>query len=99
MDSPLLTYGFLSAIRSILRLCLCFFGEIGCLHPTEVHPTGGSRRVSRQVSWLEVGSAKMMLSGPAHQRVTPAVGWFIDNNEKKIDIFLVIDTLYLAFCL
>src|SRR5215208_1277250 len=47
MDSPLLTYGFLSAIRSILRLCLCFFGEIGCLHPTEVHPTGGTAAPQR----------------------------------------------------
>src|SRR5215211_5471245 len=65
MDSPLLTYGFLSAIRSILRLCLCFFGEIGCLHPTEVHPTGGSLRVFRQFAWLEVGSVKKALSRPA----------------------------------
>jgi hypothetical protein len=39
-----------------------------------VHPTGGSRRVFRQFLWLGVGSAKMALSHPAHQRVTQAVG-------------------------
>ena len=39
-----------------------------------VHPTGGSRRVFKQNSWLEVGSVKMALSRPTHQRVTPAVG-------------------------
>ena len=38
-----------------------------------MHPTGGSRRVFRQFVWLEVGSGKMALSRPAHQRVTPAV--------------------------
>ena len=38
-----------------------------------VHPTGGSLRVFRQLSWLEVGSAKMAFSRPTHQRVTPAV--------------------------
>jgi hypothetical protein len=39
-----------------------------------VHPTGGSLRVFRQFAWLEVGSSKMALSCPTHQRVTPAVG-------------------------
>jgi hypothetical protein len=39
-----------------------------------VHPTGGSLRVFRQFVWLEVGSGKMALSCPAHQRVTQAVG-------------------------
>ena len=38
-----------------------------------VHPTGGSRRVFRQVVWLEVGSGKVALPRPAHQRVTPTV--------------------------
>jgi hypothetical protein len=38
-----------------------------------VHPTGGSLRVFRQFAWLEVGSVKMVLSHPAHQRVTQAV--------------------------
>ena len=32
-----------------------------------------SRRVFRQVSWLEVGSVKAALPRPAHQRVTPTV--------------------------
>jgi hypothetical protein len=38
-----------------------------------MHPTGGSRRVFEQFAWLEVGSVKMALPRPAHQRVTPAV--------------------------
>ena len=41
-----------------------------------VHPTGGSLRVFRDFAWLEVGSGKMALSRPAHQRVTPAVRRF-----------------------
>jgi hypothetical protein len=39
-----------------------------------VHPTGGSLRVFRQFVWLGVGSGKMALSRPAHQRVTHTVG-------------------------
>jgi len=39
-----------------------------------VHPTGGSLRVFSQFAWLEVGSVKVVLSRPAHQRVTQAVG-------------------------
>jgi hypothetical protein len=39
-----------------------------------VHPTGGSLRVFEHFSWLEVGSDKMALSRPAHQRVTQTVG-------------------------
>ena len=38
-----------------------------------MHPTGGSLRVFRQFAWLEVGSGKMTLSRPTHQRVTPTV--------------------------
>jgi hypothetical protein len=38
-----------------------------------VHPTGGSLRVFKQFAWLEVGSVKMALSRPAHQRVTHTV--------------------------
>jgi hypothetical protein len=48
-----------------------------------VHPTGGSRRVFRQFTWLEVGSGKVALSRPAHPRVTQAVGQL---NEKDIMI-------------
>jgi hypothetical protein len=39
-----------------------------------VHPTGGSRRVFKRFAWLGVGSGKMALSRPAHQRVTRTVG-------------------------
>jgi len=39
-----------------------------------VHPTGGSLRVFRHFAWLGVGSDKMALSRPTHQRVTQAVG-------------------------
>jgi len=42
-----------------------------------VHPTGGSLRVFKQFVWLEVGSGKMALSRPAHQRVTQAVGLLV----------------------
>jgi len=40
-----------------------------------VHPTGGSLRVFKQYVWLEVDSDKAAMSRPAHQRVTPTVGW------------------------
>jgi len=39
-----------------------------------VHPTGGSLRVFKQFVWLGVGSVKMALSRPTHQRVTLTVG-------------------------
>jgi hypothetical protein len=39
----------------------------------KTYPTGGSLRVFKHFAWLEVGSGKMVLSRPAHQRVTPAV--------------------------
>ena len=48
-----------------------------CVHPTpEKHRghDGGSLRVFRQFAWLEVGSVKMALSRPTHQRVTLTVG-------------------------
>jgi len=48
-----------------------------------VHPTGGSRRVFGQFAWLEVGSVKMALSRPAHQRVTQAVGRSHYNNINQ----------------
>ena len=45
-----------------------------------VHPTGRSLRVFRQFVWLEVGSVKVAFSLPAHQRVTPTVGWLKPNS-------------------
>jgi len=47
-----------------------------------VHPTGGSRRVFKQFAWLEAGSGKVALSRPAHQRVTPAVGWQVKEQKQ-----------------
>src|SRR5512145_113249 len=46
-----------------------------CSHAAQhsVHPTGGSLRVFRQFASLGVGSDKMALSRPAHQRVTLTV--------------------------
>jgi hypothetical protein len=41
-----------------------------------VHPTGGSLRVFKRFAWLGVGSGKIALSQPAHQRVTPTVRRF-----------------------
>jgi len=43
-----------------------------------VHPTGGSRRVFGQFAWLGVGSVKVALSRPTHQRVTPAVSHLVE---------------------
>ena len=48
-----------------------------------VHPTGGSLRVFRHFVWLGVGSVKVASSRPTHQRVTPAVGWLLENLEEE----------------
>ncbi len=52
-----------------------------------VHPTGGTRRVFKQVAWLQAGSGKMALSPPAHPRVTHPVGRFITWNLESGQIF------------
>jgi hypothetical protein len=39
-----------------------------------VHPTSGTLRVFKHFVWLEVDSAKIALSRPAHLPVTQAVG-------------------------
>jgi hypothetical protein len=44
---------------------------------------GGSRRVFKRFVWLEVGSVKMALSHPTHQRVTPAVGRYFPNYKAR----------------
>ncbi len=62
------------SIRSAFRACA----------QHSVHPTGGSLRVFRHFAWLEVGSVKVALSRPAHQRVTHTVGQ--------------LDTDYQTFC-
>jgi hypothetical protein len=52
---------------------------------------GGSLRVFRQFAWLGVGSDKMALSHPAHQRVTQAVGnqnYLHDVNKNTLDYVL-----------
>ena len=43
---------------------------------------GGSLLVFVPFAWLEVGSGKMALSRPAHQRVTQAVGRLMSSNEQ-----------------
>jgi len=45
-----------------------------------VHPTGGSLRVFKQFVWLGVGSVKVALPRPAHQRVTLAVSRLKDKS-------------------
>jgi hypothetical protein len=50
-----------------------------------VHPTGGSLRVFKLFAWLEVGSGKMALSRPTHQRVTPTVRRFANHIFIKND--------------
>ena len=50
-----------------------------------VHPTGGSLRVCEQFAWLRVGSIKVALHRPTHQRVTQTVGTLLaqqKNNEN-----------------
>ena len=47
--------------------------QLPCMPLDKTYPTGGSLRVFRQFAWLGVGSIKMALSRPAHQRVTQAV--------------------------
>jgi hypothetical protein len=53
-----------------------------------VHPTGGSLRVFRQFAWLEVGSAKVALSRPIHQRVTQTVRTLLEKEGGKRVIVL-----------
>jgi hypothetical protein len=51
---------------------------IGIMHRTPAEYAGagsGSRRVFEQFVWLGVGSIKVVLFRPAHQRLTPTVGW------------------------
>jgi hypothetical protein len=50
-----------------------------------VHPTGGSLRVFEQFAWLEVGSGKVALSHPAHQRVTRTVK-LLEPFHKVMDV-------------
>ena len=49
-----------------------------------MHPTGGSLRVFKQSAWLEVGSVKMALSRPAHQRVTQADRYAADGRDEVL---------------
>jgi len=44
---------------------------------------GGSLRVFKHFVWLGVGSVKVALSRPAHQRVTPTVGLFDETVKKE----------------
>jgi hypothetical protein len=54
-----------------------------------VHPTGGSLRVFRHFSWLEVDSVKVALPRLAHQRVTRAVGRYT-NTMKRFSLFITL---------
>jgi hypothetical protein len=66
-----------------------------------VHPTGGSLRVFRQVAWLGVGSLKVALSHPAHQRVTQAVRQLTGHSmsiKKLVTLLLVIYSAVLVGC-
>lgn len=62
-----------------------------------VHPTGGSLRVFKQFAWLGVGSGKVALSRPAHQRVTQTVSPLDENRNLvaclSIEVFLYENTL------
>ena len=54
---------------------------------TQRASTAGNRRVFRQFFWLKVGSGKVALSRPAHQRVTQAVGRFLAKQKVKEEFF------------
>ncbi len=59
--------------------------RLACIAPAQhsVHPTGGSRRVFRQVAWLQAGSGKTALPRPTHPRVTLTVGQKAFPNTMK----------------
>ena len=61
----------------MLELCRCAQLSV---HPIPCKERrghgGGSLRVFKRFSWLEVGSGKAALSRPTHQRVTHTVGRF-----------------------
>jgi hypothetical protein len=46
---------------------------------SDVHPTGGTRRVFKQFTWLGVGSVKMALSRPAWLSTGEAVSRHISG--------------------
>jgi hypothetical protein len=54
--------------------------------------SGGSRRVFEQFAWLEVGSGKVALSRPTHQRVTHTVG----RQKRKLVSFVLQDISWLT---
>jgi hypothetical protein len=73
-------------IRQISRLCSTDKKRLTQRAPdpsTGSGTAGGSLRVFRQFAWLEVGSVKMALSRPAHQRVTPTVGLFFSEYRQE----------------
>ncbi len=63
-----------------------------------MHPTGGTRRVFKQFSWLEVSPSKVALSPPAHQRVTLTVGQFL-GSQKAMNTKALITISILAVVL
>ena len=62
-----------SPLHSLSRQPGVLSWKIIACHHSKVHPTGGSLRAFGQFAWLGVGSGKMALSRPTHQRVTQAV--------------------------
>jgi hypothetical protein len=59
-----------------------------CTRPRHEHAgqAGGSLRVFKQFAWLQVGSGKMALSRPTHQRVTQAVGTHLQNSDIVLSV-------------
>jgi len=58
-----------------------------CTRPPHEHRgrDGGSLRVFKRFSWLEVDSVKLALSRPTHQRVTHTVRRTIRESEVKYE--------------
>jgi hypothetical protein len=80
---------------ALYGLCVCHFAVYSRCGPVSfrkeddlrspvVHPTGGSLRVFRHFAWLGVGSVKVALSRPTHQRVTLAVTRIPRTLEGKV---------------
>ena len=65
------------------RVFVCHTPNTACTRPPHERRgrDGGSLLVFRHFAWLEVGSAKIALSHPAHQRVTPTVGRLRQNRN------------------
>jgi len=64
-----------------------------------VHPTLGILARFQAFFYTSAFFQSDGVPPPAPARVTQTVGWFLDDNEKNINIFLVSGNLCFTFCL